>query len=125
MLTGQAKKDYQRDYMRRRRAGLTREPALDLSPIVRPKTCVEAEQMGRERMPGGIIPEIVLDPVRPELDPVQPDDIEIEEEDKPKVPLYNPQIHRAGDIVRMTKGKREVIVTIPEFDADGYAVYDD
>ena len=55
---------------------------------------------------------------------MQPDDIEIEEEVRP-IPLYNPQVHRAGDTVRMTKGKREVIVTIPELDADGYAVYDD
>ncbi len=56
---------------------------------------------------------------------VQPDDIEIEEEVKPKVPLYNPQIHRAGDRVMVQKGKRLIETIIPELDADGYAVYDD
>ncbi|KKN60884.1 hypothetical protein LCGC14_0527550 [marine sediment metagenome] len=68
MLTGQKKTDYQRDYMRRRRAGLT-EPVLDLKPIVRPKTRAEAERMGKEVM-GGHIPEIVLDPIPNET--VQP-----------------------------------------------------
>jgi len=32
-------------------------------------------------------------------------------------PLYNPKIHKAGDKVKIIKGKREIIVTVP--DADG------
>ncbi len=37
----------------------------------------------------------------------------------PKIPLYNPTTHRAGDVVSIQKGKRQVAVTIPELDADG------
>ncbi len=44
------------------------------------------------------------------------------EEVKP-IPLYNPQIHRAGDRVMVQKGKRLIETVIPELDADGYAVY--
>ncbi|KKN70404.1 hypothetical protein LCGC14_0430990 [marine sediment metagenome] len=39
------------------------------------------------------------------------------------VPLYNPSLHRPGDTVRVLRGKREVIVTIPELDADGRVIY--
>ena len=61
MLTGQAKKDYQREYMRRRRAGLTKP--------VRPVT-VEGIAVfgGRSERPDLVIQE----EVRPMLDPVQP-----------------------------------------------------
>ena len=64
---------------------------------------------------------------KPETNPneLNPDDIDVEEEDKPKVPLYNPMIHRAGDRVMVQKGKRLIETVIPELDADGYAVYED
>jgi len=39
-------------------------------------------------------------------------------------PLYNPAIHRAGDTVRVLRGKREVTVTIPQLDADGNIIYE-
>ena len=42
----------------------------------------------------------------------------------PEVPLYNPTEHRVGDTVRVLKGRREVVVTIPEVDADGNAIPD-
>ena len=35
------------------------------------------------------------------------------------IPLYNPSIHRAGDTVRVIKGRREIVTTIPELDIDG------
>ena len=38
---------------------------------------------------------------------------------KPNIPFYNPVIHRAGDIVRVLKGKREVTIIIPRLDAEG------
>ena len=38
---------------------------------------------------------------------------------QPNIPLYDATAHRSGDTVRMLRGKREVIVTIPELDADG------
>ncbi len=69
-----------------------------------------------------------------ELDPVQPgtqqEVLDTKEYDyagepvKP-IPLYNPQIHRAGDRVMVQKGKRLIETVIPELDADGYAVYED
>ncbi len=43
----------------------------------------------------------------------------------PRVPLYNPQIHRAGDRVMIQKGKRLIEMVIPELDADGYPVYEE
>jgi len=42
-----------------------------------------------------------------------------EESVQPNIPLYDATAHRSGDTVRMLRGKREVIVTIPELDADG------
>ncbi len=38
---------------------------------------------------------------------------------QPNIPLYNPSIHKAGDTVRVLRGKREVVTLIPELDADG------
>lgn len=39
------------------------------------------------------------------------------------IPLYNPSNHRPGDTVRVIRGKREVVITIPELDANGNAIY--
>ena len=37
----------------------------------------------------------------------------------PKIPLYNPYVHRPGDLVLVQQGKRLVETVIPELDADG------
>ena len=42
----------------------------------------------------------------------------------PNPPLYNPSLHRAGDTVRVLRGKREVTVVIPKLDADGNVIPD-
>ena len=56
---------------------------------------------------------------KPVLDlPVRP-----KEDVKAIPPLYNPSIHRAGDLVIVQKGKRYIEMVIPEIDADGNAVY--
>jgi len=39
-----------------------------------------------------------------------------------EAPMYNPMIHKAGDTVRVWKGKSLVTTTIPTLDADGNAV---
>lgn len=83
MLTGQAKRDYQRKYMRQRR----REEA-------------ERTKIARSNAMG------LLDPTV-----------------RPNTPLYNPSIHRAGDMVRVLRGKREIEIVIPELDADGSPMY--
>ncbi len=38
---------------------------------------------------------------------------------QPDIPLYNAMVHKAGDTVRVWRGKRLMTVTIPELDADG------
>ena len=81
MLTGQAKTNYQREYMRRRRAGLTR-----------------SNTRSNNGSNNGDV--------------------------KPNIPLYNPAIHRAGDTVKVLRGKREVIITIPRLDAGGNPIPD-
>ena len=47
----------------------------------------------------------------------------IEEVVKPSVPIYNPSLHRAGDLVRVQKGRRLIEMVIPEIDGDGNVVY--
>jgi len=85
MLTGQAKTNYQREYMRRRRAGLTRSNT-------------RSNNRFDTRSNSGNV--------------------------KPNIPLYNPVIHKAGDTVRVLKGKREVTITIPGLDAEGNPIPD-
>jgi len=46
------------------------------------------------------------------------------EDVKPVIPWYNASIHRAGDTVRMMQRNREVVVTIPLIDAEGYSYED-
>ena len=43
---------------------------------------------------------------------------------QPKPPLYNPSLHRVGDVVRVKQGKQEIVTTIPSIDADGNAYYE-
>ena len=42
---------------------------------------------------------------------------------QPSIPLYNPSTHRAGDTVRILKGKRQVTITIPELDGEGQPMF--
>lgn len=35
---------------------------------------------------------------------------------QPKIPLYNPDIHKPGDVVRYNG----MVITVPKVDADGY-----
>ncbi len=46
---------------------------------------------------------------------VKKDDIDVQ----PNVPLYDPSIHKSGDIVRVWDGS---IVTLLPLDADGYPI---
>ncbi len=48
---------------------------------------------------------------------------ELKDPVQPKIPMYNPTFHRAGDTVRMIRGNKTVVVTIPELDADGQPIY--
>ena len=43
MLKGQAKTDYQREYMRKRRAGLTVRPTKSVRPIIKNSLCGPTE----------------------------------------------------------------------------------
>ena len=80
-----------------------------------------AERMRQARLhvqPNSMVGHVVNSPlsVKEESATVQP-------ECNLKVPLYNPSIHRAGDLVIVQKGKRFIEMVIPEIDADGNAVY--
>lgn len=41
----------------------------------------------------------------------------IEPQNEP--PLYNPMVHKAGDVVRVRRGDTMITMTVPEVDADG------
>ncbi len=94
MLTGQAKRDYQRDYMRKRRASV--RPTLD---PVRP-TRSELQSMIHK------------------MEAEQPKEIKEE-----FIPWYNPQRHKTGDKVKIYDASGQMqIVIVPELDADGHAI---
>jgi len=90
MLKGQAKTDYQRDYMRRRRGSNTRSNRVGLTG---------SNKLDELR---GLISGIEAKPAL-----------------APKLPLYNPILHRAGDRVLVQQGKKFMEVVIPELDAGG------
>ena len=121
MLTGEANKEYQRDYMRRRRgsnagltgsnngsnkakhdagsnAGLTERSNADVRPTI-PGLIMKGNQIigVAEEVKGNkpIFPEPVI------------------------LPLYNPAVHKAGDKVLIRQGKRLVEMVVPEMDVDG------
>jgi len=96
MLTGQAKKDYQREYMRKRRATMPVRPVLD--PSVRPVGILGL------RMDGNKI--LGLDKT---ATPTMP---------KERPPVYNPVVSKPGDKV-IYNGQ---VVTVPELDADGHPI---
>ena len=111
MLKGQAKTDYQKEYMRKRRSN-----GADVRPVLRavPKPV---------RSNGNVRPN-VLDPiVRPKKAALQSiiDSIQSKESQVSTVPLYNPSVHKAGDRVLVSSPyNRKLIETvIPELDAGG------
>ena len=120
-LTGQAKTDYQREYMRNRRAG------CPVSPV----QSVASEQ--------GITKSVTVTPsVRPLPESVRPEpDIAVRTEDilsdlrakaqaiidRPveevvEIPVYNRNIHKPGDTV-LLQGK---VVIVEETDAEGNTI---
>ncbi len=159
MLTGQAKKNYQREYMKaymkswrgvKTSASNVKTPvkthASSVKTQIKPVqwyTCELTEGAGcgkplNERGANGCAECSIYQRVKPmsnpdELDPSGwsgsvPIDVTFtvgDEENTVNVPLYNPQIHRAGDRVMIQKGKRLIETVIPELDADGYAVYEE
>jgi hypothetical protein len=100
MLTGQAKKDYQREYMRRRRSNTAK--------LVRPVRPIEIPGL---RIDGNKI--LGLDRISSPTMPDQPSNV---------APLYDSTIHGPGDRVRVLQGKKFIEVTVPEIDADGHPI---
>ena len=95
-LRGKAKKDYQREYMRRRRAGsniCVRPSVLGLTDRL---TAVGLTMEGNK----------VIGATKRNDTPI-------------KIPLYNPSIHKAGDRVLVNSGEKLIGVVIPELDGDG------
>ena len=117
-LKGQAKKDYQRNYMRSLRLkGRVVRPALD---PVRPgvKTPGKTNLKAKLAKAGlNIGKDGTLDLTQSTREPVRP-------ESNTTVPMFNPSIHKAGDKVMVYQGKRLIETVIPELDADGHPVYD-
>ena len=99
MLKGQAKRGYQREYMR----SYMQRRRNNVKTLLRPdvKTQLKSLKMEGNRILGLI--KMV---------------------EKPAVPLYNPAIHRPGDrvLIKPTYGKRLVETVIPILDADGNSI---
>ncbi len=113
-LKGKAKTDYQRDYMRRRRALLDPTPEL-VRPIDKPIP-------GSLFIPGGIATDSKGDVVKPKTDVLQSTTSPVEEVINTVVPLYNPKVHKPGDLVRKYIGGRYQEVEVKEVDAEGNVV---
>ena len=108
-LKGQAKTDYQRDYMRKRRSN-TYEP-LDPRPVVldpKEKRLAEARA----------VLEMAL---QPKTDVLKSTTNPLKEESN-SIPWYNPSVHVPGDRVRVRQGKGFTEVVIPQLDAGGQPV---
>lgn len=162
-LKGQAKTDYQREYMRKRRSNeCSVRPQLD--PILGCGVFVSSSER-----PDLVIEESVrptpLDPVKPPImsksvqrrlaiqgskigghlkDPLLNAKSDkqatlkylreltssitshTEEDVSPKIPLYNPSVHKPGDrvMIRNPHTRKLVEAVIPEIDADGNAMPD-
>ncbi len=109
-LKGQAKTDYQREYMRKRqgtkkpRAGLiTRSNKPDIGSNKdesKQETLVELRKL------------ISGDALKSKSSPLK-------EQSNSRIPLYNYTVHGPGDKVRMPDGQ---VVVIPDLDADGYPI---
>ena len=111
-LTGKAKKEYQRDYMRRRRQGLTKKDVRPVRPTVQTpdKTDLKAKlaKVG-----------LKLDGNRISLAPPSTRS-PLETESNSRLLLYNPRVHKTGDMVRMVGPTGKPIeIEVPELDVDG------
>lgn len=98
MLKGQAKADYMREYMRKRR-GSNIKPVLDpVRPTVRP---IPGLKMDGKRIIG--VNKRIPAPIQE------------------GIPLYNPSIHGPGDrvMVKSPYSKKMVLTVIPMLDDDG------
>jgi hypothetical protein len=106
-----AKREYQREYMRRKRgsntSGLTgsNKGLTDGSNITPPGSNKEVT---------------LFDALKAKFD-VRQGNFKPAGATSPDVPLYNPRVHRPGVLVRMRTGE---VVTIPELDADGHNIPD-
>jgi len=99
MLKGQAKTDYQREYMRKRRQGLTGlTERSNRTPDGSNRTGAKQSDLH------SLIRSIETCPNAPQA------------KSKAFIPYYNPRVHRAGDTVRDRRSGR--VVTVPELDGD-------
>ena len=116
-LKGEAKKEYQRDYMRKRqgtknpRAGL-----LDPPEVIRP-TVLDPKPIIRPSQKGGATPltpkQEKLAELRQIIEPLQSTRSPSKEESNGRIPLYNQETSQVGDRVRMPDGQ---VLTVPELD---------
>lgn len=113
MLTGSAKKDYQREYMRKRQG--VKNPRVGLitsdgsnnngsnnvkTPDLKSKLAKVGLNLEGNRVSGAV--GLGSSPLKTSLNS--------------RVPLYNRRIHKQGDTVRMPSGE---IVVVPELDGEG------
>lgn len=124
-LKGRAKKDYQREYMRRRRLGLTdndkrsNKPTLKQAKFV--KTSIQTEEnpiigvqpdtLKQEKI--AVLRELIADPDALKSSPSK---------EESRIPLYNRRNPQIGEKVKMPSGE---VVVVPELDGDGNRVYED
>jgi len=109
MLTGQAKREYQRTHQKayRLRHKGSNQGLITRSNQDDVKTLLEAQGLTLEgnRIVGTAKQAVVSS-------------------ESVTVPLYNPSVHKPGArvLVRPPYGKREIEIVIPEIDADGHPV---
>jgi len=104
-LTGEAKRLYQREYMRRKRSNTGgSNTGLTTKPVGLTKGSNALDNLRQ------IIKDIE------NKEPVKPKQVDV----KPNLPIYNPAIHRAGDKVLIQQGKRLIPTIVPSIDADGH-----
>ena len=117
-LTGQAKRDYQREYMRKRRSANKLDPVRPKAPNVRPNML---DPVVNIKTPADILNDLkaktqgIIDG-KPQTHTQPPVD------DLP--PFYDKGIHKPGDRVRVRQGAGWIIQTVPDMDAEGNILYD-
>lgn len=103
-LTGEAKRVYQRDYMRRKRSN-TGQKLDPVRPPLKPVRPVSKLQAVGLKMAGNKIM-----------------GVEKGAEPLSELPMYNPIIHKAGEKVRVFDGNKMVEIVVPEFDTEGQSI---
>lgn len=129
-LTGQAKTDYQREYMKRKRSNAVLDPPVRptvLDPLgpVRPATVNTKPVPNQEKL--AKLRHLIANP-----DALQSARSPVKEEANTILPMYNPRcsrgnkrIHKPGDRVRMAGPTGKIIeVIVPELDEEGNPVPD-